>query len=54
MVWTNGVDFGVGWGVGRSNGGVSFQTDGRARKIVRQKLAVDVAKEKCHDLGPEI
>ena len=41
---TNGADFGVGLDIGGTKGGVSFQTGGRARKIVRQKLAVEVEK----------
>ena len=54
MVWTNGVDFGVGWGVGRTKGRELAVKPTRARNVVRQKLTVDVEKKKCHDLGPEI
>ena len=48
---TNGVDFGVGLDVGGTKGGVSFQTGGRARKNVRQKLAVEVESKKSHETG---
>ena len=51
MVWTNGVDFGFGGAGGARQAVVSVQTGGRARKIVRQKLAVEVEKKKWHEKG---